>query len=257
MVRIVHRALPPTDPNARTEEGTPQEQTVVSVIVPVWRERTELVECLRVFLEWPEVKEVIVAAAEVPAPALRSYEAAGLKCVSCDLASRGAQMNAGAAHATGEWLLFHHADTELMRPHVQALARLTASPNVGGAYYRKFDERHPWLRWAEGIERWHNRSFGPLFGDQSLFVRRAHFQLLGGYQDIPLLEDVEFSRRLRRSGKIALLDPPIATSPRKHLQNGPWKTTLQNASILFLYKMGVAPSRLHAWYYRKRSTPNA
>jgi hypothetical protein len=108
------------------------------------------------------------------------------------------------------------------------------------------------MRWAEGIERWHNRTFGALYGDQSLFARRAHFEKLGGFAEIPLLEDVEFSKRLRASGRIALLDPPIASSPRKHLEQGAWRTTLRNAAILLLYRLGINPRRLHSWYYAVR-----
>ena len=134
---------------------------------------------------------------------------------------------------------------------MQALAALsTRAEIVGGAFYRHFDKRHPHCRWLEPLERFHNRTFGALFGDQSLFVRRAHFAgKLGGFADIALMEDIEFSKRLRRSGALALLDPPIATSPRKHTARGPWKTTITNATLILLYQLGVSPARLHAWYY--------
>ena len=118
-----------------------------------------------------------------------------------------------------------------------------------GAFHRKFDERHPHCRWIEPIERWRNRHVGALFGDQSIFVRRTHFEKLGGFADIPLMEDIEFSTRLRRSGPITLLDPPIATSTRKHQVQGAWRTTLTNAALILFYKLGVPPARLHAWYY--------
>jgi hypothetical protein len=72
------------------------------------------------------------------------------------------------------------------------------------------------------------------------------------------MEDIEFSKRLCRSGALALLDPPIATSTRKHHARGAWRTTLTNAALIFLYKLGVSPERLHAWYYgirRPAETP--
>ena len=102
---------------------------------------------------------------------------------------------------------------------MQALAAVDET-FVGGAYYRAFDRRHPHCRWLEPIERWHNRTFGALFGDQSIFVRRSHFAHLGGFADLPLMEDLEFSKRLRQSGRLVLLDPPVATSPRKHVREG-------------------------------------
>jgi hypothetical protein len=118
-------------------------------------------------------------------------------------------LNRGAQHATGDILLFHHVDSHLTELHLQSLCALMRDRTViGGAFYRKFDERHPSLRWAEPIERWHSRMFGTLYGDQSIFVRREQFLRINGFAPIPLMEDVEFSRRLRRSGRIALLDPP-------------------------------------------------
>ena len=225
----------------------------VSLVVPIWREDAAFAGLIGEIAAWPEIREVIVAAADTDPAGLKAMQAAGARCFSTEQPGRGGQLNLGARHATGEWLLFHHADTDLTRAHVQALAALTpASGIVGGAFYRKFDQRHPSCGWMEPIERWHNRTFGALYGDQSLFTRRSHFETLGGFADIPLMEDVEFSRRLRASGRIALLDPPIASSPRKHLANGAWRTTFQNASILLLYSLGVNPRRLHSWYYGAR-----
>ncbi len=231
----------------------------VSVVVPVWREGAKLIGLVEAMLEWPEVREVIVSVAEETRELREDLEAAGALCVAAGRPSRGRQLNLGARHARGEWLLFHHADTEISREHVQALAALTTSEEiVGGAFYRKFDARHPHCRWIEPIERFHNRNFGALFGDQSLFARRAHFEkVMGGFADIPLMEDVEFSKRLRRSGKLALLDPPIATSPRKHQHGGPWLTTFTNAALIALYHLGVSPDRLHAWYYRTSDASSA
>ena len=72
---------------------------------------------------------------------------------------------------------------------------------------------------------------------------------------MPLMEDMEFSRRLRAAGGIAVLDPPVQTSARRHLREGAWKTSLQNGLFILLYRMGVSPARLHAWYYRKKTLP--
>ena len=241
-------------PEAPVPDGLPA-RVVLSVIIPIWQEEKVLLQSIPTILGWPEVREVIVAAVNGETAWLPNVEAAGARCVFADQPNRGRQLNLGARSAGGEWLLFHHTDTELTRPHVQSLAALSSRAEiVGGAFYRKFDARHPSMRWAERIERWHNRTFGALYGDQSLFVRRAHFEKLGGFADIPLMEDVEFSKRLRASGPIALLDPPIASSPRKHIDRGAWRTTAQNAALIFLYKLGISPRRLHSWYYGVRKT---
>ena len=71
------------------------------------------------------------------------------------------------------------------------------------------------------------------------------------------MEDVEFSRRLRRAGKVAVLDPPVESSSRRHLRRGPWRTSIQNGLFIVLYKCGLSPVQLHRWYYRdRRSVPN-
>jgi rSAM/selenodomain-associated transferase 2 len=225
-------------------------EKAVSIILPVWREGAGLPGFIREAAAWPEVREVIVSIADGAPDFIKALGDAGACCVDAARPSRGAQMNLGAHGARGEWLLFHHADSVLTRAHVRSLASLTIRRQiVGGAFYRKFDERHPHCRWLEPIERWHNRTCGPLYGDQSIFVRRLHFEILGGFAEIPLMEDLEFSKRLRRSGELALLDPPIASSPRKHLSQGSWRTTILNAWLIFLYKIGISPARLHARYY--------
>ena len=229
---------------------------MISVLIPVWRDRDSLAALLPLLRAAPEVREVIVCAAH-PAPDLAGWvEERGGRCVDGGAPNRGRQMDLGAATASGPWLLFQHADTAITRAHLSALARV-AEEFVGGAFYRRFDERHPALRWLEPVERWHNRSFGALYGDQSIFVRRETFRALGGFRGLPLMEDVDFSLRLRRAGPLALLDPSIASSPRKHLAQGPWRTTLTNAALLALYHLGVSPARLHAMYYRRMASSGA
>jgi hypothetical protein len=164
--------------------------------------------------------------------------------------NRGAQMNAGAAVATGDIVIFQHADTDLGQAHVSALAPALRDPEtIGGAFYRKFDNRHPWLMWLERVARFLTRHGGTLYGDQSIFVRRDFFLRMHGFAEIPLMEDVEFSARLRAAGRIAVLDPPVGSSARRHLRKGAWATSIQNGLFILLYKLGVSPFRLHRWYY--------
>ena len=109
------------------------------------------------------------------------------------------------------------------------------------------NRRHPRLMWLESVARFLARHGGTLYGDQSIFVRREVFERLGGFAKIPLMEDVEFSKRLRGAGKIAVLDPPVASSGRRHLRKGAWRTTIQNGLFILLYHLGVSPHRLHRW----------
>jgi MoaA/NifB/PqqE/SkfB family radical SAM enzyme len=228
---------------------------VISLIIPCWNDRENAIALAQQWADHPLIREVIIASVDDGRPVEPSLLAAASnhpKVRECSTAQpgRGPQMNQAARLATGETLLFHHVDSVLTDLHLRALANGFAhSSCVGGGFYRKFDERHPWLRLFEFFERWHSCAFGTIYGDQSIFVRRHHFERMGGFAPIPLMEDVEFSRRLRHGGRIALLDPPMQTSPRKHLEHGPWKVTTQNLLFLILFWLGVSPVRLHRWYY--------
>ncbi|MBS0658538.1 MAG: glycosyltransferase family 2 protein [Verrucomicrobia bacterium] len=223
----------------------------LSLVIPCWKDEAAALAHLARWREHPWVVDVCIGGLTERTEFAQAVRAGGGRFAGCPRPSRGQQLNAAAAEARGDILLFHHADSILTPEHLAALQQLdTQAPGFrGGAFYRKFDERHPWLRWLEQVERWRSRSHGTLFGDQSVFVRRSVFEELGGFAGIPLMEDVDFSNRLRRSGPVVLLDPPMASSPRKHLQQGAWRTTLRNASLLLLFQLGVDPARLHRWYY--------
>ncbi len=207
------------------------------------------------WLRHEAVHEILLAAVDAaPSDTPDAGPLPGLRVIRCDRPGRGCQMNHAAREALGDVLLFQHADTELSDAHLDSLRRAMADPAVtGGAFRRQFDERHPRLRWLEPWEALRCRVFGPLFGDQSIFVRRAAFEALGGYADVPLMEDVDFTCRLRRRSGLTLLTPSIRTSARKHLEQGCWRTTLHNAFLLGLYTCGVSPHRLHGLYYRARA----
>jgi hypothetical protein len=226
----------------------------LSVILPCWRDEARILHLLEAFKGSGGVEWVVVHADASPSFPLEAG-ARGAVAVEVPKPSRGGQLRAGAQAAQAETLLFHHADSHLTPAHLHALRSLTAEPGwIWGAFYRKFDERHPALRRFEAIERWHNRRFGAVYGDQSLFMRREAYHHHGGFQELPLMEDVEFSLRLRRSAPPRMIDPPMASSPRKHLAQGPWRTTVGNLLALWAFRLGVPPARLHAWYYHK-TTP--
>ena len=229
-------------------------ETAISIIVPCWRGDAVPLSLATRWLEYPGACEIIVATASEKIPTKDGLS--GLRTIRCTRHGRGNQMNEAARTATGNVFLFHHADTELTAAHLRSLqTAMTADPTLGGgAFRRQFDERHPHLRWLEPWEALRCRRFGPLFGDQSIFVRRTVFEALGGFADFPLMEDVDFSCRMRRHERVALLEPAIRSSTRKHLQQGRWRTTFTNAFFLLLFVCGVSPSRLHALYYRHTAT---
>jgi hypothetical protein len=182
--------------------------------------------------------------------------ASGAAFLGCSTPNRGEQMNLGASVSSGDVIVFQHCDTSLDDAHLEAIEAALADPEIiGGAFFRKFDGRHPQLMWLEAVGRFLTSHGGTLYGDQSIFVRRDVFLKLGGFAKIPLMEDVEFSRRLRASGKIAVLDPPVESSARRHLRKGAWRTTIQNGLFIALYNLGVSPHLLHRWYYGGAKNP--
>lgn len=162
-------------------------------------------------------------------------------------------MNAGAEIACAPLLCFHHADSELGPAHLASLVAAAGTEEIiGGAFHRQFDDRRFWMKWWQSLLRRISQAAGPLFGDQSLFVKTDVFRHLGGFADVPLMEDIEFSRRLRRLGRITLLDPPVWSSPRRFRRLGNARTLLVNVVLIALFYLGISPETLHRWYYGRR-----
>ena len=222
----------------------------LSVILPCWRDETCVLRWLELFAQEPGT-QWIVCLARKPHESAQKIKALGGLVVEMEAPNRGLQLHQGASVAQGDILLFHHADSTLTPAHLHSLRTLHLDAQWSwGAFYRKFDQRHPYLLRFEPVERWHNRTFGAIYGDQSIFIRREFYCQQGGFAPLPLMEDVEFSLRLRRCSPPRMIDPPMASSPRKHLTQGPWRTTLGNLLALWAFRLGVPAAHLHAWYYR-------
>jgi rSAM/selenodomain-associated transferase 2 len=163
---------------------------------------------------------------------------------------RARQMNAGAQAARGEILVFLHADTRLPPGAATAVVDALADPAVvAGRFDVRLDSRRPLLAVVGWMMNQRSRLTGICTGDQAIFVRRTVFQALGGYADIPLMEDIELSRRLRRRGRLAPLRLRVTTSARKWEGEGVVRTIVLMWTLRLLYALGVAPARLHRWYY--------
>ncbi len=176
--------------------------------------------------------------------------AAGRPCrVVASPRGRAVQMNAGAASATGEVLLFLHADTRLPPTAFDDVVHALADPGtVGGRFDVRLDRAGAVYRLIETLMNARSRATRIATGDQAIFVRRRVFEELGGYAPIPLMEDVEFSRRLKRRGRVACLRTQVVTSARRWEQAGPWRTILRMWWLRALYAAGVSPHRLARAY---------
>jgi rSAM/selenodomain-associated transferase 2 len=163
---------------------------------------------------------------------------------------RARQMNAGARAARGDVLLFLHADTVLPDGAGAAILAALTDPDVaGGRFDVRLDSRRPLLALVGWLMNRRSRLTGICTGDQGIFVRRTVFEALGGYPDIPLMEDVELSRRLKRRGRLVALPLRVVTSARKWEREGVVRTIVLMWGLRLLYALGVSPARLHRCYY--------
>ena len=165
---------------------------------------------------------------------------------------RARQMNAGARAARGDVPLFLHADTLLPDGAPAAVEAAVCNPGVvAGRFDVRFDNPRAVFRMIAWFMNQRSRRTGISTGDQAIFVCREVFEALGGYPEMPLMEDVELCRRLKRRGRIAALRLRVTTSARKWEREGAVRTILLMWALRFLYVAGVAPARLHRWYYRR------
>ena len=163
---------------------------------------------------------------------------------------RARQMNAGARAARGDVLLFLHADTRLPPGASVAIVRALEDPAVAsGRFDVRFCNPHWAFRMIAALMNWRSRLTGIATGDQAIFVRRQVFEALGGFRDIPLMEDVELCARLKRCGRTGCLRQRVVTSSRKWEREGIVRTIVLMWALRLLYFFRVDPMRLDRWYY--------
>jgi rSAM/selenodomain-associated transferase 2 len=161
---------------------------------------------------------------------------------------RGAQLGRGAEQAKGDWLVFLHADTALEAGWKEALLALPRDV-AGGAFRFSIDSPRPAFRVLEWSVAWRCRLLRLPFGDQGLFVRRAAYGEVGGFRPFPLMEDIDFVRRLSRIGRLAFPRPRAFTSPRRWERHGLVGATLRNLWLLTQFAAGRRPEDLARGYY--------
>ncbi|MBA5876028.1 MAG: glycosyltransferase [Nitrospira sp. CR1.2] len=162
---------------------------------------------------------------------------------------RARQLNAGAAATHCDALLFLHADTRLPSNARQAVSTtLSDRAFVGGRFDVRFDSSCLTASVVANLMNLRSRLSGIATGDQAIFVRRDVFERIGRFADIPLMEDIEFTRRLKRAGEVMPLQDTVVTAFRRWEQQGPLRTILLMWTLRFLYWIGMSPHRLEHFY---------
>lgn len=162
---------------------------------------------------------------------------------------RARQMNAGAARASGVALLFLHADTRLPDDALRAVDS-ALNRHRWGRFDVRLDSRRPLLRLVARMMNLRSRLTGIATGDQAMFMTRAAFESVGGFPEQALMEDIELSRRLKKTGAPACLKPPVVTSARRWETQGAWRTILLMWRLRWAYWRGTHPAQLARRYNR-------
>jgi len=230
---------------------------VISVIIPTLNEEGAIVETLRLTAGLGFDETIVVDGGSTDrTPALvglltSETQRSALSTIRLMSASpgRASQLNAGAQAAHGDVLLFLHADTHLPRSAKSSIeAAMADQLVVGGRFDVQFDIPSIWSYLIATLMNVRSRLTRISTGDQALFVRKEVFEQLGGFPDIPLMEDIEFSIRLKRRGTPIALRDRVTTSFRRWEQKGPLKTILSMWVLRLLYWTGVSPQRLARLY---------
>lgn len=219
----------------------------LSVVVPVLDDGPALAHLLHALPPVPKCEFIVVDGG--PDPALDAICATrpDVRLIRAP-AGRGGQMNAGAAAGTGRWLLFLHADSSLPQGWLTAIAGTGVEDTIGGWFQFALDDRAWQARVIEWLVAGRVALFSLPYGDQGFFVRRDVFRAMGGFREMPLMEDVEFARRLVRQGPVHRSGLALVTSARRWRRDGWFRSSARNAGLVCLYFMGVDPAQLARLY---------
>jgi rSAM/selenodomain-associated transferase 2 len=246
--------------STKTHSLAPAPHAFVSIIVPTFNEAPNICRQAQTLRQLPNV-EIIFAdggssdgTAKVISSILPELPNAHLIQTSC---GRPRQMNAGAKHAKGEWLIFLHADTVLPEDSFGVfLKTIHESPGLNSGAFTFRVEHEKWAyRYLEFYVGLRCKFLKLPFGDQALFIKRRFFEALGGYRaDFPLMEDMELVQRLNKQAGFAILPAPVFTSPRRYEHDGFFKRGLGNIYLQLLYRCGVHPRELAKKYYPRNGS---
>lgn len=221
----------------------------ISVIIPTLNEQESIASLIGLLVR-EGVDEIIVADGESIDSTVRIAKCTGA-IITSSAKGRGSQLNCGASVASGEILVFLHADT-LPPNGLTSLIRQALSQNdiILGAFSLSIRDPALKYRLVELLTNLRSHLFSLPYGDQGLFIRKADFISLGGFAEIPLMEDYDFVRRARKTGKILTLSSRVITSGRRWRKHGLLNTFFLNQALMAGFRLGISPQTLWNLYYK-------
>jgi rSAM/selenodomain-associated transferase 2/rSAM/selenodomain-associated transferase 1 len=234
--------------DAETSAGNAKK---ISVIIPTLNEAHNLAATLAYTREDENV-DIILADGGSSDKTMEVALTHGVRVLQAPTC-RAVQMNAGAEEASGEILVFLHADTRLPKGWANLVRSELGKPGVvGGAFALRLDEKAQWSHVIEALANFRSRRFDMPYGDQAIFVKADLFRKMGGFAELPIMEDFEFMRRVRNQGRISIIPEPVVTSARRWRESGVCWTTVVNQLVIIGYFLGISPHSLARLYHFKR-----
>jgi len=219
------------------------EEVVFSIIIPVLHESQIINDTIRSIRETQRRRdyEIIIVDGELSGDTIKCIHDESVITIVSPKKGRGVQMNKGAEAAKGEVLLFLHADTTLPENALDIIENtLKDEKYVGGAFKLRINSDNIIIRLISILATFRSIITSIPYGDQVVFIRRGYFHEIGGYRDIPIMEDVELMTRIRRLKKqIIILPFSVLTSSRRWMKNGVIRTSLLNILLIILYRCGT------------------
>jgi rSAM/selenodomain-associated transferase 2 len=222
----------------------------ISIIIPTLNEVETLRKNLNSITATSQIEiEIIVVDSSSHDKTQNIANIFDVKIIPSRQRNRAYQMNLGAAAASGKILIFLHADTLLPSDYWQLVGEILASPQtVAGAFELGIDGGQKFFRLIEMAVNWRSRFLSLPYGDQAIFIKAEIFRQVGGFAQLPIMEDYELVKRLQKLGKIRIAPAKVLTSSRRWQKLGICRTTAINQGIILGYHLGIPATELARWY---------